>query len=159
MIPDVDLESPALKPCATVDDPYTSDLTWLMHRAVRVLTENFDSACRDHGLRDMRDTLVLATAADGTPRTQIEIANTLGLDKSTLMSIIDRLEEQGYLVREADPANRRIRIPRTTESGEVVLARALAARDQAVEQTLSGFVDGDIGQLRTLLWKIATTPS
>lgn len=156
MLPDVDLEAQPLKPCAAVDDPFTSDLTWLMHRAVKVLTENFDAACQESGLRDMRDTLVLATAGDGTPRTQIEIATTLGLDKSTLMSIIDRLEEQGYLVREADPANRRIRIPRTTKAGHEVLGRALTARDRAVDETLSGFVDGDVGQLRTLLWKIAT---
>lgn len=157
VLPDVDLDAQPIKPCAAVDDPFTSDLTWLMHRAVKVLTENFDAACRDEGLRDMRDTLVLATAGDGTPRTQIEIATTLGLDKSTLMGIIDRLEEQGYLVREADPTNRRIRIPRTTDAGQDVLARALTGRDRAVDQTLSGFVDGDVGQLRTLLWKIATS--
>ena len=156
MLPDVDLDTPSLKPCATVDSPFTSDLTWLMHRAVGVLTGNFDAACRDNGLHDMRDTLVLAVAGDGTPRTQIEIATTLGLDKSTLMSIIDRLEKQGYVVRDADPANRRIRIPRTTEKASAVLNRALAARDQVVDQTLAGFGEDDVRQLRTLLWKIAT---
>lgn len=156
MFPNVDLDAPAIKPCATVDDPFTSDLTWLMHRAVRVLTESFDAACQANGLRDMRDTLVLAVAGDGLPRTQIEIATTLGLDKSTLMSIIDRLERQGYIVREADSSNRRIRIPRTTDAGQEVLAQSLAARDRAVDEVLAGFVDGDLAQLRTLLWKIAT---
>ena len=157
MIPDVGLDTPSLKPCATVDSPFTSDLTWLMHRAVeKLLTGNFDAACRDNGLLDMRDTLVLAVAGDGTPRPDREIATTLGLDKSTLMSIIDRLERQGYVVRDADPANHRIRIPRTTDEGEAVLNRALAARDQVVEQTLAGFGEDDVQQLRTLLWKIAT---
>lgn len=156
MLPDVDLEAHPIKPCAAVDDPFTSDLTWLMHRAVKVLTENFDAACRAVGLRDMRDTLVLATAGDGTPRTQIEMATTLGLDKSTLMGIIDRLEEQGYLVREVEPSNRRVRVPRTTDAGHEVLARALTGRDRAIEETLSDFVDDDVAQLRTLLWRIAT---
>ncbi|QIK84072.1 MarR family winged helix-turn-helix transcriptional regulator [Sanguibacter sp. HDW7] len=156
MLPDVDLESQPLKPCAAVDDPFSSDLTWLMHRALKVLSDDFDAACRDNGLRDMRDTLVLATAADGTPRTQIEIANTLGLDKSTLMSIVDRLENEGLMVREADPSNRRIRIPRTTPEGQAVLDRALAGRDKAVSTTLATFQPDDVTALRTLLWQIAT---
>lgn len=156
MLPDVDLDALPIKPCAAVDDPFTSDLTWLMHRAVKVLTENFDAACQEHGLRDMRDTLVLAAAGDGSTRTQVEIATTLGLNQSTLMSIIDRLEGQGLLVREEDPTNRRIRLPRTTSLGQQVLDQALEARDRAVDQTLSGFTDGDVTKLRTLLWKIAT---
>lgn len=156
MFPNTDMESTPLKPCATVDDPFTSDLAWLMHRAVRVLTEDFDSACQANGLRDMRDPMVLAVAADGTARTQTDIANTLGLEKSTLMSIIDRLEEQGLLTRETDPDNRRIRLPRTTESGQALLDRILRDRDTTVNQTLAGFGADEVRQLRTFLWRIAT---
>lgn len=159
MLPDVDLEAQPIQPCAAIDDPHTSDLTWLMHRALQVLADDFDAACHEHGLRDMRDALVLATAGDGTPRTQIEIATTLGLDKSTLMSIIDRLEGQGLIVREADPNNRRIRIPRTTDAGQLALTRSLLARDRAVNETLANFSGADVAQLRTLLWRIATTRS
>lgn len=156
VIPDVDLDTPAIKPCATVDDPFTSDLTWLMHRAVGVLSADFDAACRENGLRDMRDTLVLAVAGDGIARTQIEIATTLGLDKSTLVAIIDRLEKQGLLVREVDPENRRVRIPSTTPQGKEALDSALAARDRAVSRTLEPLDEGDTTRLRTLLWTIAT---
>lgn len=157
MLTDADLEAQSLKPCTAADDPLSSDLTWLMYRAFKVLSDDFDAACRNNGLRDMRDTLVLATAADGTPRTQIEIANSLGLDKSTLMSIIDRLETEGHIVREADPNNRRIRVPRTTPQGQKALKRTLTARDEAVNTTLSDFAENDITALRTLLWKITTS--
>lgn len=156
MIPNVDLETPALKPCATVDDPFTSDLTWLMHRAVRVLTDDFDAVCVEVGLKDMRDTLVLAVCGDGIARTQIEIAATLGLDKTTLMGILDRLERQEFLVRETDPRNRRVRIPTTTPAGQSVLERALAERDQRVAKTLTDFDHDEIRVLRTQLWRIAT---
>lgn len=157
MISDVDLETPALKPCATVDDPFTSDFTWLLHRAERVLVHDFDEACRNIGLKDMRDTLVLAVAGDGIPRTQIEIAQTLGLDKTTLSAIIDRLERQGYVLRSTDPSNRRIRLPTTTAAGQDVLSRALAARDEIVAGTLSAFSGDDLDVLRTLLWRLATS--
>lgn len=156
VIPTVDLETPALQPCATVDDPFTSDLTWLMHRAVRVLTEDFDAVCVEVGLKDMRDTLVLAVCGDGTARTQVEVAATLGLDKTTLMSILDRLEQQGFLVREVNPGNRRVRIPKTTSAGRSVLEQALARRDERVADTLQSLSENDVSALRTQLWKIAT---
>lgn len=156
VIPNVDLETPALKPCATVDNPFTSDLTWLMHRAVRVLTDDFDAVCVEVGLKDMRDTLVLAVCGDGIARTQIEIAATLGLDKTTLMGILDRLEGQEFLVRETDPRNRRVRIPKTTPAGQAVLERALAQRDERVAETLQDLDQEEIGALRTQLWRIAT---
>ena len=110
---------------------YQGQASQVTYPELRVLTEAFDAACHENGLRDLRDTLVLAVAGDGTSRTQIEIANALGFDKSTLMSIIDRLVKQDYLVREVDPANRRIRITRTTETGHEVLNRTRAAREQA----------------------------
>lgn len=56
VIPFIDLETTSLKPCATVDDPFTSDLTWLMRRAVRVFTDDFDAVRVEVGLKDMRDT-------------------------------------------------------------------------------------------------------
>ncbi|NYD67560.1 MarR family winged helix-turn-helix transcriptional regulator [Agromyces atrinae] len=156
MLPDVDLDTPALKPCAAIDDPFSSDLTWLVHRVERSLTGEFDAACRAVGLKDMRDTLVLAVAGDGVARTQIEIAQTLGLDKTTLGAIIDRLEERSFLVRVVDPSNKRVRRPRTTDAGYEILDRALAARDEAVNQSLQGFTTDDIASLRTLLWRVAT---
>lgn len=156
VIPDVDLETPAIKPCATVDDPFTSDLTFLMHRAERVLAREFDSACREFGLKDMRDTLVLAVAADGVARTQIEIATALGLDKTTLGAIIDRLVGDGFIERTELPGNRRSKIPVTTTSGQQVLARALTRRDELVADTMGRLVGDEVAQLRTLLWKVAT---
>lgn len=154
VFPNVDVDSSAIKPCTAVDDPSRGDLIWLMHRATARLSEDFDAASREHGLRDLRDTLVLAVAGDGTPRTQIEMATMLGLDKSTLMSIIDRLEKLDLIVRTADPNNRRIRIPETTSSGQEILGRVLADRDRRMSETLSSFGSADEEQLRTLLRKI-----
>ncbi|MEN2738684.1 MarR family transcriptional regulator [Microbacterium sp. X-17] len=156
MLPDVDLDAPGIKPCAAVDDPATSDLTWLMHRAERVLSRDFDAACRAVGLKDLRDTLVLAVAGDGIARTQIEIASTLGLDKTTLSAIIDRLERQGFLERGEDPANRRTKIPVTTAAGRDALEHAVAKRDELIADTMARLGDEGTAELRVLLWKVAT---
>lgn len=77
---------------AAAADP-SSDLTWLAFRAADALAAAFNQAARDAGLADLRDWLVLALIGDGTERTQLEIATHLGIDKSTLVPLLDRLEK------------------------------------------------------------------
>jgi DNA-binding MarR family transcriptional regulator len=69
-----------------------------------------------HGIQ-LRDYIVLS-ALDKTPNlTQVELAKALGLDKTTLMSQLDRLERMGLVVRRSDPRDRRTRIPEITRAG------------------------------------------
>lgn len=159
MWPPMDPESEAVKPCATVDDPVTADLTWLMTRATRVLSDEFDELAQREGLADLRDCLVLGVVSDGESRTQLEISRALGIDKTTMVTIIDRLVSQELLVREHSARDRRVRIPVITKRGHEVLDRVLAARDAAVESRLAAFPDDEGAALRLALWRIATSAS
>lgn len=144
------------KPCATIEDPQTADLTWLMHRAVSTLGEIFDAVCRDAGLVDLRDWLVLATVADGERRTQYDLSQALGIDKSTLMSIVDRLEGRGLLVRELSPTDRRVRYPVATSEGAAIAETVTEARARAIAEHLAVVTDVDQVTLRSILWSILT---
>ena len=50
--------------------------------------------------------------------TQGELEKELELDKTTLMSQLDRLERMGLVVRRSDPRDRRARIPEITGGRE-----------------------------------------
>jgi DNA-binding MarR family transcriptional regulator len=94
------------------------DLTWLAYRAADALGEAFNKVSRDAGLADLRDWLVLALiSGDGTQRTQLEIATQLGIDKSTLVPLLDRLERDGLIIRSTSERDRRVRIPQATPAG------------------------------------------
>lgn len=145
------------KPCPTIDDPETADLTWLMHRTVGALASVFDGVCQASGLADHRDWLVLATTGDGERRTQFELSQSLGIDKSTLMAIIDRLEAQGLVARELSPADRRVRIPVATPQGITVTDQVTLARDAALAERLTVVPAADQIALRHTLWSILTS--
>ena len=54
----------------------------------------------------------MLSALDQAPsRTQVELGKALGLDRTTLMAQLDRLERMGLVVRRGDPRDRRTRIP------------------------------------------------
>jgi DNA-binding MarR family transcriptional regulator len=141
--------------CSAVDSIDTADLTWLMHRAADVLRNDFDTVAKAAGLVDLRDWLVLAVVTDGIQRTQLEIARRLGIDKTTLIAILDRLETHGFIVREASPTDRRVRIPSATDSGRAVYERVTRERDAAIAARMASVSHADKQTVRSALWVIA----
>ncbi len=99
-----------------------SEITWLLHRAAQRMHAATGEQAEKHGLQ-LRDYIVLS-ALDKTPNlAQGELGKALGLDKTTLMSQLDRLERMSLVVRRSDPRDRRARIPEITEAGNVLRAK------------------------------------
>lgn len=155
MLPDIDLSTPSIAPCARIEGPEGAAVVWMLRQAERTLTTVFDAACQDVGLRDVRDTLVLSVAGDGTGHTQTELAQIIGLDKTTLGSIIDRLEGEGYIERVAHAFNRKVRIPTTTTAGAEKLSEANRLGQEAVENVMSDFSAAEVASLRSFLWRLS----
>lgn len=136
-------------------DPVLGDLALLVHRAAHSLRTVLDRACQEQGLTDGRDWLLLTVLSDGLPRTQLDLARLVSIDKTTLTAVLDRLEKLGMVVRRADPADRRTRIPEATELGRTTWAAVSRARDE-VERSLLGDVPPEqLAQLRSALVRLA----
>ncbi len=133
------------------------DLTWLLHRVAQLFRDSLGEGVKAAGLADVRDWMVLTALADGVDRSQLEIARELGVDKTTLVAIIDRLEKQGYVMRTLDPRDRRVRVPRTTESGRALQAALVKKRETAEEWLFDGLDDSDRANLKAALLHIALT--
>ena len=110
---------------------------------------------REAGLADLRDWLVLALiSGDGTQRTQLEIATQLGIDKSTLVPLLDRLERDGLIVRSTSERDRRVRIPQATPAGIKVVKQVAIARDAAINDRLAAIPPAERASFHATLWKI-----
>jgi MarR family transcriptional regulator, organic hydroperoxide resistance regulator len=103
-----------------------SEITWLLHRAAQRMRTATGEQAEKHGIQ-LRDYIVLSALAMDSDLTQIELARFLGLDKTTLMSQLDRLERMGLVLRRNDPHDRRRRIPEITRAGDDVRERVAAA--------------------------------
>lgn len=135
------------------------DLTWLLHRCAQRMRGAFDEAAREHGLNGARDWIVLSAIAAGPRQTQLALAHSLGLDKTTMTSLLDRLESAGLVTRYQDSRDRRARIPELTEMGNRVQRELIAARDQAEAVALRQFSTDEQRVLRAMLNRLAEGPA
>jgi MarR family transcriptional regulator, transcriptional regulator for hemolysin len=142
-------------PPAAADSPGVDDLTWLAYRAAGALGEAFNKVSREAGLADLRDWLVLALiTGDGKQRTQLEIATQLGIDKSTLVPLLDRLERDGLVIRATSERDRRVRIPQATPAGVKVVKDVAIARDAAINDRLAAIPPAERASFHATLWRI-----
>jgi DNA-binding MarR family transcriptional regulator len=144
---------------AVVSNADRPDLTWLLHRAAQHMRAGLDEAARAHGLTGARDWIVLSALAADSGQTQLALAQSLGLDKTTMTSLLDRMESRGLVTRRTDSHDRRARIPELTGEGRRVQAEVTSARDCVEAGLLSGFTADEQSQLRGLLTRLTVAPS
>ncbi|HEY0813215.1 MAG TPA: MarR family winged helix-turn-helix transcriptional regulator [Pseudonocardia sp.] len=127
-----------------------SEITWLLHRAAQRMRGATGDVAEQHGLA-LRDYIVLS-ALDKTPGlTQSDLGKALGLDKSTLMSQLDRLERMGLVVRHSAPGDRRLRIPVITAAGEALRATVADACTSVEASVLNTFRQDQVQAMRRML--------
>lgn len=78
------------------------------------------------------------------------IGRRLQVHPTSVTSAIDRLERQGFVVREEHPTDRRARLARITEEGLAVVKSATAALNEDVFAA-PGLPAGDVQALTSLL--------
>jgi MarR family transcriptional regulator, lower aerobic nicotinate degradation pathway regulator len=98
---------------------------------------------------------VLALLDEGARETQASIADTLELDRGTLVGLLDDLEEHGLVERERDRSDRRRYLVRLTPAGRRQLAgfRTIVARLE--DEFLAPLDEADRGALLEQLSRIA----
>jgi DNA-binding MarR family transcriptional regulator len=82
---------------------------------------------------------------------QQEISSAMGVDPSTMVSLIDELETAGLAKRRPHPTDRRAREVAITPKGRRVLERARRSVTQVEDDVLRGLTGPERRQLLTLL--------
>lgn len=96
---------------------------------------------------------VLNLLAEG-PISQQELGEQLGIDRTTVVELIDDLEGQGVVVRRRNPADRRSYALHLTPKGRGVQKRAAAAFDAVAEEYFSALPAADRKALANMLRRL-----
>lgn len=82
---------------------------------------------------------------------QIGLAQLVGIDRSTAALVVSKLEEAGYIKREADPDDRRRKLLVLTRRGRAMLDEMAEPARRAQEHALSVFSPAEQATFLTLL--------
>ncbi|TMR16497.1 MarR family transcriptional regulator [Nonomuraea turkmeniaca] len=125
-------------------------LGYLFKHASLRLAELTGPALEPYGI-DGREFAVLSVLGVAEPLSQLEAAQRLRIDRTTMVSLVDALERKKLVGRRPDPGDRRRNIVELTEHGRETLDGALRAVDAAEEAFLAGLPEDDAQLLRDLL--------
>ncbi|MCO1660964.1 MarR family winged helix-turn-helix transcriptional regulator [Pseudonocardia humida] len=128
-------------------DTLAGDVGFRLARAGGAAIRNLNRALARHGLRSRQYT-VLVAAAETPGRSQRGLGELLGVDPSAVVAIVDDLERDGLVRREAHPVDRRTRLVVATDAGRARLVE-IAGSVGEVDAALLG--DLDAGERATLL--------
>jgi DNA-binding MarR family transcriptional regulator len=103
---------------------------------------------------NVRELSVLLLLDAREPESQQQAAERLGVDRTTMVGLLDGLEGKGLVARQPDPADRRRNVVALTDAGRKALKEARAASDKAERELLSDLSATEAAQLRALLSRI-----
>ena len=89
---------------------------------------------------------------------QQRLAARIGVDRTTMVALIDALEEKRLVSRRRDPSDRRAYIVEATPAGRKTLQRALAAVKLAEREALAPLAATEAAAFKRTLQRLAEAP-
>jgi DNA-binding MarR family transcriptional regulator len=124
------------EPIAGTDESrcFAGNLAWLLYKAHWALASELAAALEPLGL-SARGYHVLSAALSGE-HTQTELAEMVGLDKTTMVVAVDELERAGLAERHLSPDDRRARIIAVTATGKRKVTEAEKVKERVQAEVL-----------------------
>ncbi|MFC3675494.1 MarR family winged helix-turn-helix transcriptional regulator [Ferrovibrio xuzhouensis] len=97
---------------------------------------------------------VLAIVVANPGLKQIELGTALGVDRSTIVAAVDKLENRGLVERRPVPHDRRAHALTLTAEGQRVYRRALTLVDRHEAKIAGGLTPAERSQLLDLLGRV-----
>jgi DNA-binding MarR family transcriptional regulator len=129
---------------------HDGSLYYLLKHAQLRLADLTGPALAPFGING-RECAVLIAIDEQAPPSQHDIAQRMGVDRTTMVNLVDELEAKGLVERRPDLRDRRKNVVALTEAGRVTLQGATEAADQAERSFLGALSDEQAATFRELL--------
>src|SRR3954464_13975321 len=135
-------------------EPLASAPGFLLSWNGRRTSHMFAKALEPLGIRPPHFGVIQLIASD-PGITQQELADRSLIDASSMVAVVDELEELGYAERRRHPGDRRKHAIHLTADGRRTLDRAQAVAIETAKEILAPLDSGEVQELRRLLRKLA----
>ncbi|MFC4533249.1 MarR family winged helix-turn-helix transcriptional regulator [Sphaerisporangium dianthi] len=126
----------------------------LLGKAGDLFDELLEAAVEPFGLRS-KDVIVLTAIDSMGPQSQQQLARTHGIDRTTMVSVVDGLERLGLVQRARNPDDRRKYAIGLTSEGQALLRHKLGpAMLNALDTFLAPFTPDEREMFGTFLWRL-----
>ncbi len=128
---------------------------FLLSKAHQLMGRVFNRLLREHSIEfnsAQGRILFVLWETDGIPIT--ELAQATMLSKSTLTSMLDRLEEAGHLRREPSPEDRRVTLITLTERNRLLRDRYDQVSGEMTELFYGGFSPEEVAAFEDYLRRV-----
>jgi DNA-binding MarR family transcriptional regulator len=145
---------------SSTDEPapeVTHRLGYLLKHAQQALFELTAAALAPYGING-RELAVLLVVGGGEPGSQQQAAQRLGIDRTTMVALLDTLESKGLVSRHPHADDRRRNVVELTDVGRDTLKKAVQAGDEAEQRFLKPLTASGAQQLRDSLHTVVTKP-
>ncbi len=141
---------------STSSSPVPVHVTVLIARVARVVRQRFEQTLTPLGLRQ-RHVVALSYLRGHGPTAQQTLAERLCMDASSLVGLLNKLEEDELVVRHRDRADRRRALIELSVRGEAALCDVDRALQGVEDEILVELDAGERTALRRLLARLSLT--
>ena len=130
-----------------------NNLGLLLHDGARLLRKRFERRAESLGLSSAQWRLLAITLREGRV-TQARLSERMEVEPISVSRLVDRMEQAGWVARESDPADRRIRLVVPTARAMAAHSGLRAMFQSVIAEALAGFSAGDQAAIVSLLERL-----
>jgi DNA-binding MarR family transcriptional regulator len=139
----------------STSEAISSSTGYLLLKLAALASARVEQTLQPFGLRG-RDLRVLAFVSDGES-SQRELCQRTGLDRTTMVAVIDELERNRHVRRDRSLSDRRKQLISITASGRKTLSKALQAVRRTEDDFLASLGKDERRQFHQLLLQLHAT--
>ncbi len=129
-------------------------LGYCVRRAQGAMHRDFVTSLSDLDLTQKQTATLWLIGANGGV-SQVTIAASLGMDRATMMALVDRLEQRGLVIRKRSTSDRRRQELHLTPAGQAMLKKAKTKIAEHERRFVTRFKQGELAALISGLRRLA----
>lgn len=144
---------PTTRPVARIHPALKDNFGYVFAKSAAVYRQRLSQALDPLGLLPPQMGILFILRVS-EPLNQLTLGEELGIDKATMVRLIDGLEEKNLVTRESSTEDRRAKLVRITRAGREMAARLEKLRTTLESDFLAPLSESERKQLRTLIAKL-----